>query len=88
MIAILLYAIGLVTALLTAAVVGFSAPEIYNVLVNAYQSGLDKVVPALGSVAAGLSWALAPFLGGLLLMGFARIIMLLGAINRALRGPR
>jgi hypothetical protein len=28
-----------------------------------------------------------PFLGGLLLMGFARIIMLLGSINRALRGP-
>lgn len=88
MIAILLYAIGLVTALLTAVAVGVSAPEIYNVLVNAYQSGLDKVVPALGSVATGLSWALAPFLGGLLLMGFARIIMLLGAINRALRGPR
>ena len=88
MIAILLYAIGLVTALLTAVAVGVSAPEIYSTLLGAYQSGLDKVLPALGSVAAGLGWALMPFLGGLLLMGFARIIMLLGSINRALRGPR
>ena len=88
MIAILLYAIGLVTSVLTVVVVGFSAPDIYATLIGAYQSGLDAILPALGRIAAGLNWALAPFLGGLLLMGFARIIMLLGSINRALRGPR
>lgn len=88
MIAVLLYAIGLVTALATVVVAGFGAPAIVNSLVAAYQSGLSNVPAALARVATELSWALAPFLGGLMLMGFARIIMLLGAINRALRGPR
>ena len=37
--------------------------------------------------ASSLSWALMPVRGGLLLMGFARVMILLGSINRALRGP-
>ena len=53
----------------------------------AYNSGLSNMLPALGTAASSLSWALTPFLGGLLLMGFARIMILLGSINRALRGP-
>ena len=87
MIAILLYLIGLVSAAITVVVVGFEVPAIHATLLAAYDSGLPNVLPALGRVAAGLSWALAPFLGGLLLMGFARIMILLGSINRALRGP-
>ena len=87
MIAILLYLIGLVSAVVTFIVVGFDAPSIYYSLINAYNSGAQNVLPALGRAASGLNWALMPFLGGLLLMGFARIMMLLGSINRALRGP-
>ena len=87
MIAILLYLIGLVSAVVTLVVVGFEVPAIYTALMAAYSSGLSNVLPALGKVAASLNWALMPFLGGLLLMGFARIMILLGSINRALRGP-
>lgn len=87
MIAILLYLIGLVSALATVVVVGFEAPGIYTALQAAYDSGPGNVLAALGRVAASLNWALTPFLGGLLLMGFARIMILLGSINRALRGP-
>jgi hypothetical protein len=87
MIAILLYLIGLVSAVVTLIVVGFDAPSIYYGLLNAYNAGAQNLLPALGRAAAGLNWALMPFLGGLLLMGFARIMILLGSINRALRGP-
>ena len=87
MIAILLYLFGLLCTLITLVLVGLDAPAIYNGLYAAYQAGFDHVLPALTSVAARLSWAFWPFLGGLLLMGFARIMMLLGSINRALRGP-
>jgi len=87
MIAILLYLIGLVSAVVTVVVVGFEAPAIYTTLLAAYNSGLNNILPALANVATGLSWALMPFLGGLLLMGFARIMILLGPVNRALRGP-
>lgn len=87
MIAILLYLIGLVSAVVTLVVVGFELPPIYTALMAAYNSGLSNVLPALGSAASSLNWALMPFLGGLLLMGFARIMILLGSINRALRGP-
>jgi len=87
MIALLLYLIGLVSALVTIVVVAFDAPNLYAAVMAAYNSGLDNVLPALGRIASGLNWALTPFLGGLLLMGFARIMMLLGSINRALRGP-
>lgn len=87
MIAILIYLIGLVSAVVTVVVVGFDAPAIYTTLMTAYNSGLANVLPALAGVATKLSWALTPFLGGLLLMGFARIMILLGSINRALRGP-
>lgn len=87
MIAILLYLIGLVSAAVTVVAVGFEAPPIYASVLAAYNSGVQNVLPALGTAAASLGWALMPFLGGLLLMGFARIMMLLGSINRALRGP-
>lgn len=87
MIAILLYLIGLISVVVTAVLVGYGAPGIYDTLLAAYNAGLDSVPPALARIATSLNWALTPFLGGLLLMGFARIMMLLGAIRHALRGP-
>ena len=87
MIAILLYLFGLLSTLITLVLVGLDAPAVYNGLFAGYQAGLDHVLPALAAAAASLSWAFWPLLGGLLLMGFARIMMLLGSINRALRGP-
>lgn len=87
MIAILLYLIGLISVVVTVVLIGTGAPAIYDSLYAAYQAGLDHVLPALAGVVAGLGWALWPFLGGLLLMGFARIMILLGSISRALKGP-
>jgi hypothetical protein len=87
MIAILLYVIGLISALVTLVLVGFDAPSVYQTVMTAYGAGLDQVLPALGTVATAHSWALMPFLGGLLLMGFARIMILLGSIRQALKGP-
>lgn len=87
MIAILLYLIGLISVVVTVVLVGVDAPAIYNSLYTAYQAGLDHILPELSAVAVGLAWAFWPFLGGLLLMGFARIMMLLGSINRSLKGP-
>jgi len=87
MIAILLYLIGLVCVVITIVVIGVDAPALYATLAAAWQSDLGDLPAALGGIATGLNWALTPFLGGLLLMGFARIIMLLGNISRALRGP-
>ncbi|HVY50899.1 MAG TPA: hypothetical protein VHA07_04990 [Devosia sp.] len=87
MIAILLYLIGLISVVVTAVLAAYDAPAIYQSLLSAYNSGLDSLPPALARAAGSLNWALAPFLGGLLLMGFARIMMLLGAIRHALKGP-
>jgi hypothetical protein len=87
MIAILLYLIGLISVAVTVVLVGFDAPAIYQSLLAAYNAGIDSLPPALARTATTLNWALVPFLGGLLLMGFARIMMLLGAIRHALRGP-
>jgi hypothetical protein len=86
MIAILLYVIGLISAVVTIVLVGVDAPAIFPALASAAGAGADTLLPELARVAVRLNWALYPFLGGLLLMGFARIIMLLGAINRGLRG--
>jgi hypothetical protein len=87
MIAILLYLIGLISAVVTIVLVGFDAPTIYYSLLTAYNAGVANILPALGRAAVTLNWALYPFLGGLLLMGFARIMMLLGSIKHALKGP-
>jgi hypothetical protein len=87
MIAILLYLIGLISAVATVIVIAFDAQAIYTGVLNAYNSGWQNVLPAIGRIAMGYSWALTPLLGGLVLMGFARVMVLLGAINRALRNP-
>ncbi len=87
MIAAMLYVIGLISVVVTIVLVGFDAQSIYQTLLAAYGSGLDALLTALGQVATSLAWALTPFLGGLVLMGFARIMMLLGSIRHALKGP-
>ena len=87
MIAILLYLIGLISVVVAAVKVGYDGPGIYASLTTAYNSGYEAVLPALSQLATAHAWALAPFLGGLLLMGFARIMMLLGAIRHGLKGP-
>ncbi|HEX4297009.1 MAG TPA: hypothetical protein VHZ56_03235 [Devosia sp.] len=87
MIAILLYLIGLIAAVVTAVMVGVDGPAMYQALLDAYNSGNQAIPPALGKIAADHAWALEPFLGGLLLMGFARIMMLLGSIRHGLKGP-
>jgi hypothetical protein len=86
MVAGLLYIVGLVAVVVTIVMVGFSAPP----LVAAFTSSIGAAAPdylgAVGAFGRGLEWALWPFVGGLLVMGVGRIIFLLGAINRALRG--
>ena len=52
---------------------------------NAAMNGGADLVEALAAVGGGFAWVLPPFVGGLVLMGLGRIIMLLTAINRALR---
>jgi hypothetical protein len=87
MIAALLYLIGLVAVVVTLILVGAEGTAIYQSVATAFGGGTAGLLPALGTIAASLSWTLAPLLGGLLLMGFARIMMLLGSISRALKGP-
>jgi hypothetical protein len=88
LIAILLYLIGLVSAVITVVLVGFDAPPLYTSVLDAYNSGgFNSALPALSAAVTTLNWALEPFLGGLLLMGFARIIILLAGIRRGLKGP-
>ncbi|WP_374619563.1 hypothetical protein [Devosia sp.] len=86
MIAGLLYVIGLIAALVTVAMVGYSAPPLVQAVMTALDGPNANLFVALGDAARALSWALGPFVGGIVLMGLGRIIMLLGAINRALRG--
>ena len=65
MIAILLYLIGLVSAVITVVLVGFDAPPLYTSIMDAYNSGgLNSTLPALSAAVATLNWALQPFLGG------------------------
>jgi hypothetical protein len=87
MIAGLLYVIGLIVALVTIVMVGYSAPPLIENFTAALDGGTDGVLNVLGAIGASLAWAVTPLVGGLALMGFGRVIFLLGAINRSLRGP-
>jgi hypothetical protein len=87
MIAMLLYLVGLIAALVTLVLVGSDYAALYTSLNAAFTGTTANILPALGTIARNLNWAVAPFLGGLLLMGFARVMMLLGSISRALKGP-
>ena len=86
MVAGLLYLVGLIATLVTIVMVGASAPAIVQNVSAVLAAADPDYVGLLVDTARSLNWALAPFIGGLVLMGLARIVMLLGSIDRALRG--
>ena len=86
MVAGLLYIIGLIAALVTAVMVGLGAPPNIQAFLTALQAANPDYLGALAALGRGLGWAVMPFVGGLAIMGLGRIIFLLGAINRTLRG--
>ncbi len=85
MVAGLLYLIGLISVVISLVLIGVNGPSMYYALVNAYNAGLPNVWPAIVRITTPFGWAFWPIVGGLLLMGYARIIMLLASINRRLR---
>jgi Flp pilus assembly pilin Flp len=85
MIAGLLYLIGLIAVLISVVIIGYGAPMMFQTFSAAMDAG-DNVFATIANLAGSLNWALLPIIGGLALMGFGRIIMLLGSINRSLRG--
>jgi hypothetical protein len=87
MIAGLLYAIGLISVLGSIAFAGYTAPSLYQNLVAALEAGDRNMLAVVGEVLNALSLAVMPLVGGLVLMGLGRIIMLLSAILRSLRRP-
>jgi hypothetical protein len=87
MIAGLLYAIGLIVVLVTIVMVGYSAPPLIQGFTAALDGGTDGMLAELGIIGGSLAWSVTPLVGGLALMGFGRVIFLLGSINRSLRGP-
>lgn len=86
MVAVLLFLAGLISVLVTVLMVGFKGPALASALSTALQGPTPGMLDALVQVALGLQWTVTPLVGGLVLMGMGRIIMLLGAINRSLRG--
>ena len=86
MVAGLLYVIGLIAVLATIVVAGSGAPGLIQMINAALDTPGSDLLGALIDVARLLQWAVLPFVGGLVLMGLGRIVMLLGSINRALRG--
>jgi hypothetical protein len=86
MVAGLLYVVGLIAVLATIVVAGFGAPGLIQMVNTALDAPGSDLLGTLVDVARLLQWAVLPFVGGLVLMGLGRIVALLGAINRALRG--
>lgn len=85
MVAGLLFVIGLVSALASLGLIGLAAPELLARFNTAMADNGDLLVTVLAT-GRDLQWAVTPMVGGLLLMAVARIIVLLAAINRSLRG--
>lgn len=85
MVAGLLFVIGLVSVLASLGVIGFGVPQLIT-RYNEVMSGGGDVMAFAISAGRDLQWAIIPIVGGLLLMAVARIIVLLAAINRSLRG--
>ena len=85
MIAGLLYLIGLIAVLISVVIIGYGAPTMIQTFSAAMDAG-HNVFATISGLAGQLNWALLPIIGGLALMGFGRIIMLLASINRSLRG--
>ena len=86
MVAGLLYVVGLIAVLATLVVAGFGAPGLIQMVNTALDTPGSDLLATLIEAARLMQWAVLPFVGGLVVMGLGRIVMLLGAINRALRG--
>ncbi len=86
MVAGLLYVVGLIAVVATLVVAGFGAPGLIQVINTGLDTTGSDLLGTLVDTARLLQWAVLPFVGGLVLMGLGRIVMLLGSINRALRG--
>jgi hypothetical protein len=86
MVAGLLFIIGLISVLVSVVMLGFGAPGVLQMAQAALASPDASYLAIAMDVARAMSWSVAPIVGGLLLMGVARIIALLAAINRSLRG--
>jgi hypothetical protein len=82
----LIYLIGLLTVLVNLVVAGTLVPAAASQVSAALDSGTANVFNETLRAAMGFAPYVWPVLTGLLLMGFGRVIMLLGAINRSLRG--
>lgn len=86
MVAGLLYIAGLIAALVTLVMVGFAAPELIQNFTSRLSAPGSDLIGAVVDLARSLNWAVLPFVGGLVVMALGRITMLLGSIDRALRG--
>jgi hypothetical protein len=81
----LLFVIGLVSVLASLGFIGLAAPDLLARVNAATAANADMLATAL-AIGRDLQWAVTPIVGGLLLMAVSRIIVLLAAINRSLRG--
>ncbi len=86
MIAALLYLIGLIAVLVSIAIAGYSAPQAIQSFTAALDAGNANMIDVTIGLANSYSGQFVWVVIGLLLMGAGRVIMLLGAINRSLRG--
>jgi hypothetical protein len=89
MIAGLLYVIGLISVLVTIVAAGFSIPTTIAEVtrqMDAGGTGVQNLLSIAQMVAASYGRFILPFVGGLLLMAAGRVLGLLAAINRSLRG--
>ena len=86
MVAGLLYVVGLIAVVATLVVAGFGAPGLIQMINAALDTPGSDLLGTLVDAARLLQGAVLPFVGGLVLMGLGRIVMLLGSLNRALRG--
>jgi hypothetical protein len=86
MLAGLLYLIGLVTVLVNIAIAGYRVPAAVTQFTAAMDAATSNMVDESIRIAAQFGSFVWPVLIGLALMGFGRVIMLLGSINRSLRG--
>jgi uncharacterized membrane protein len=86
MIAALLYIIGLIAVLVSIALAGYSLPQAIQTFMSAFDSGTANMIDVTLGIASGYTNQFTWLLIGLLLMAAGRVIMLLSAINRSLRG--
>ena len=86
MVAGLLYIAGLVATLVTLVMVGASAPVLIQNFTAALNAPGSDLIANIIDTGRALGWAVQPFVGGLVVMGFGRMLMLLRSIDRALRG--